>query len=187
MSKYTKEELKSQEIKDKLTRRQAWEGFINQHSTPWDWFATLTFKDFKSIYSAQRHFIRWTRLINREIFRGRAKRDGASISWVAGYEKQERGALHIHALLANTDHLMRNHWAKVWWQHTGGYADVCQARIQGATHYLTKYILKDGEIDIDLYDEAGQRLTLDDPAGYTEAERGSAHAIASLQLPLEAN
>ena len=179
--------LQVKECQEKFLRRSAWEGFINRDTIPWDWFATLTFKDFKSQYSAQRHFARWTRLINRKQFGSRSKYEDISIPWVAGYEKQSRGAIHIHALIGNVDQLMRNHWAKVWWENTGGYASILPAQIKGATHYLSKYILKDGDIDIELRNNTGQRLTLDDPEGYPKAEKGSQEVLPGFLLPLEAN
>jgi len=178
--------LKLESCQEKSERRLAWFGWIDKHFSNADWFGTLTFQDYKSTYNAKRYFWKWLRQVNHKRWGNKLQRAGASVSWVLGEEKQERGALHYHCLLKNVTALMRNEFGKIWWDITGGYGKILPSSGTTAIAYITKYILKDGIIDLDICDNiTGQRLTPDDLVG-TEAERGRQGVLTGFYLPLEA-
>jgi len=182
------DERRLKQINEKRERRKVWiYKVILNNDIEWDWFATLTFRDSKSTYSAKRYFNRWLRKLNRRIFGGKAKYQDVSIPWVLAEERQDRGAIHYHVLLGFTDSLMRNEWGKKWWELTGGYGKIDRTRLKGAVYYVTKYIMKDGDLDVDIRTQSGQRLTLDDPAIATQAEAGRVEALTGVPLPADAN
>jgi hypothetical protein len=65
--------------------------------------------------------------------------------WALGLERQRRGVLHFHVVLANVGALpyqvVRDHWPH-------GYSWVQRARrVEDVSAYLAKYVAKGGEVD----------------------------------------
>lgn len=75
-----------------VTLRAAEKGLIAGFA-PWQWFATLTFRDERSDDSAHGAFKRWARCIARDLCRSHV-----TIAWA--YEHQARDVMHYHALLS---------------------------------------------------------------------------------------
>lgn len=172
---------------EKSELKLAWTQWVYQYFHSADWFGTLTFHDYKSTYSAKRYFWKWLRWINHKRFGNKLQRQGYSVSWTLGEEKQGRGALHYHILMKNVNALMRNEAGKAWWSITGGYGKILRSTGMTAVQYITKYIVKDGSLDIDIRDNTGQHLNLDDPDGSTKAEEGRQEVLTGFYLPSEAN
>lgn len=141
-------------------------------SLPWDWYCTLTFGSLLvNAQLADRKYRRWINHINREVLGSHYKQ---GIPWIRATEFQRSGRIHYHALLGNVQALRRLSWMDYWekgWPelkmesfktNTGrvltsyevppdgcGYARIWPYRSTGgAAHYLTKYLLKGGVIDL---------------------------------------
>lgn len=162
-----------------------WLNFLARFE-PYNWYVTLTFKDPVHPEQADRRFRRWIRKLNEYLYGRRYRENGQSVTWVRALEYQRRDVIHFHALLAgeNLQRAKRIYWMEQW--RLNCYHDCskslcdCQAKgeklsrngfaridrydpLLGARGYISKYILKGGEIDIHLA-PAHLRL-LDDPGG----------------------
>lgn len=126
----------------------------------WHWFLTLTFKPEKCGPQAGMHpeaadkaFRLLISSINRSIYGPRwHKKPHGGITWARGQEFHKSGRIHFHALASapNCDlNLLarRMDWVDWWWNHFGiarierpsSQDDVCA--------YVSKYVVKDGEVD----------------------------------------
>ncbi|RLD91990.1 MAG: hypothetical protein DRI93_07270 [Aquificota bacterium] len=121
-----------------------------------DWYATLTFRDWVHPEVANKAYMRWIHRLNRHIFGVRYTRRGQGVYWVRALEKQKRQVIHFHALIGGIPErwdpekkdLRRLHWMDDWYEHEGGFARIYPYdRRLGATFYLGKYIGKGGELD----------------------------------------
>jgi len=160
--------------------REALAGMIC--SLPWDWYCTLTFSSpLITTQLADRKYRRWINHINREVLGSHYKR---GVPWIRATEFQRSGRIHYHALLGQVHALRRLSWMDYWekgWPElkiesletkTGraltsyevppdgcGYARIWPYRSTGgAAHYLTKYLLKGGVIDLYLPTGTPDRL-----------------------------
>jgi hypothetical protein len=112
----------------------------------WQWFITLTFKDPVHPEQARKYFDRWLTRLDRER-RAVGFFDSADgLVWALGLERQQRGVLHFHVVLANVGALpyrvVRDHWPH-------GYSWVQRARrVEDVTAYVAKYVAKGGEVDL---------------------------------------
>lgn len=126
----------------------------------WHWFATLTFRPSHEGRSggihpekADKAFRVLISKINRHIYGTRwYKRDETQLCWARGQEFHKSGRIHFHAVLADptkdlNDLTRRMDWVDWWWREFG------IARIERPTsqadvaRYVSKYVVKDGEID----------------------------------------
>jgi hypothetical protein len=128
----------------------AWVEFISQWK--WDWFFTLTFKDFEHPEQAKRKFYRWLRHINKAKFGRIAKDDpNCCVPYVIATEYQQRGAIHYHGLMGDVQELRRMDFVDLWYELTGSFARVFEAEEDAAIRYCSKYVLKSGgEIDLEI-------------------------------------
>jgi hypothetical protein len=77
----------------------------------------------------------------------RTYKKGIGISWVRGLEHQRRGTIHYHALLSGVGRLRRYTYERLWWE-LAGFARIERPRsCERVLHYVTKYVVKGGEID----------------------------------------
>jgi hypothetical protein len=134
----------------KFRLRMAWVEFISQWK--WDWFFTLTFKDFEHPEQAKRKFYRWLRCINKAKFGRIAKDDpNCCVPYVIATEYQQRGAIHYHGLMGDVQELRRMDFVDLWYEQTGSYARIFEAKEDAAIRYCSKYVLKSGgEIDLEI-------------------------------------
>ena len=147
----------------KLDEQMEWQEFISRYD--FDLFVTLTFREDIKRSKAEKRFEKWLGSLNNELFGWRYKRKGLGIQCAVAYESQKRGTLHLHALLGakGLKELNIEYMAKLWKcngqrdKRTGtllnrianGHAviDIYDPS-RGAIQYMTKHILKDGEIDM---------------------------------------
>ena len=119
---------------------------------PWEWIATLTFKDEINFFTAQRHFRRWRlSIINEEKLR-------IGAYTLSSYKK---GRIHLHALLFG-----RNRHGKIlsrcslrkWesrWLLNSGYARITPVISNfGICNYVALHFLgfKSDHAQVDSYD-----------------------------------
>jgi hypothetical protein len=147
-----------------------------QSLCPWDWYFTLTFHDAVHPEQADKRFYRWVRGINIERYGKRFREKHLSVPWVRATEYQKRGVLHYHGLMGGgVSRLRRLTWMDYWEkgfplrsEQKSSYRGPTQlfsggngfARIlpynprKGARYYLSKYLLKGGEIDFSVPTDA---------------------------------
>lgn len=145
-------------------------------SWTWDWFVTLTFRREIHPEAADKKFSVWLSQLNCELHGRRWRKHGRMVRWARALEYQRRGVIHFHALLGgeNLTKLRRLTWMDRW-HHLDeseagrrrkaamrlgkkyfptrgvftGYARIEPPESQGGVRgYVSKYLTKDGEIDI---------------------------------------
>jgi len=142
-----------------ITQNEAWGQFIGKFE-PYYWYSTLTFKNEVTQGRAEKQFKRWIRFINECLYGRRYRNKGTGVSWVKAIELQRRGVLHFHVLIGGDVWRLRRFTFMDLWRE-GGYSSTGKrfqangfAKIEkynrklGARHYLSKYVIKGGELDI---------------------------------------
>lgn len=129
---------------------------------PWDWYATLTFREAVHPEQAVKRFQRWLRILNQEVYGRRFRERGQGCWWVRALEMQKRDVVHFHALLGGVGNKPRRlHYMDVW-SDENGYARIYPYDpLAGARYYCAKYVLKEGtkgEIDVWVSDEHRARV-----------------------------
>lgn len=152
--------------------RDAWAELLQRY--PAHVFATLTFRQERhyrdstgnlrsvnrtgsngSIHAeaADKAFRLFVSCINRELYGPKwGSRWHGGLQWARGTEFHKDGRLHFHALLAApTDDLnqltSRYQWHE-WWYREFGRNQIEQPRSQrDVAGYVSKYVVKDGEVD----------------------------------------
>lgn len=159
---------------------------------PWDWFVTLTFANPVHPRTAEDRWHRWLRLLQRDLYgpRWEMQRDvyGHGLTWTLAVERQRRGVIHFHALLAGPDleRAVRQRWETIWRGVAAGRPAVLErdrkgflrslderrrrnpranwARIEipradAVANYCAKYTVKGGEVEIHRPLGGGRRAT----------------------------
>jgi len=127
--------------------RNAWCEFLGRWD--WQWFCTLTFRDIVHPEAANKSFRYFTSKLNRQLYGPRwYKKAYGGIPWVRALEYQRRGVIHFHALFADVEGVRRLSWMDEW-DRIGGYARIEAIKDKWAVRrYVTKYCLKEGEIEL---------------------------------------
>lgn len=130
--------------------RDAWDLLLSRY--PWEWFVTLTFTDHIHDESAEKRFRLWISMLNRDLFGPRwYKKPGGGVYWARARELQKRGVIHYHILISGVGDTRRLTWMDKWFELGGntGFARIESVNNQIAVNrYLTKYVAKDGQIDL---------------------------------------
>ncbi len=125
---------------------EAWVAFLSRWE--WEWFATFTFRDITHPESADKRFRVLISKGNRELYGPRWHKKNIGIQWVRAMEMQKRGVLHFHALLNNVQNLHRLEYMEIW-NEMAGYARIMPVISDVAVRrYVSKYVIKGGEIDL---------------------------------------
>jgi len=138
---------------------EAWVKFIERF-LPYYWFVTLTFKDDIPNSTANRIVARYMRGINEDLYGRRFRNKGLGLPYILARERQKRGTPHFHLLVGGDCwKLLRKKYKQLW----EGYDEETEtitrygfARIEkynrkkGAMRYVSKYVLKGGEIDVNI-------------------------------------
>lgn len=141
----------------KVDLKEGWVEFIKRFE-PYEWYVTLTFKDPKHPEAADKAFKRWIIYINECLY-GRHYRDKKKgVTYFKCMEYQKRDVVHFHCLIGDPHlyKLKRLTFMQAW-EHdcsssnvvVNGYARVLKYDARGgAVNYCSKYVMKDGEIDL---------------------------------------
>lgn len=132
----------------------AWVELLGRYE--WAWFATFTFKEAIHPEAADKKFRYWVSKVAESYlgknWRTKPKREP---QWVRGLEWQKRQVLHYHALVTNlpreyVEFAWRVFFRQVWaGLDNGGYGRIDACDGGAAVYaYLTKYVVKGGEIDV---------------------------------------
>jgi len=127
--------------------RVAWCEFLSQWD--WQWFCTLTFRDIVHPEAADKSFRYFTSKLNRQLYGPRWFRKAhGGIPWVRALEYQRRGVIHFHAMFADVEGVRRLSWMDEW-DEIAGFARIEAIKNKWKVRrYLTKYVLKDGNIEL---------------------------------------
>jgi hypothetical protein len=122
-------------------------------SAPWDVFVTLTDPGMSHPEAMAKRARYLEAKVNDDLYGKGWKRKGLGIETVTGLELQKRGSVHAHCLWRLPDHDARDpvHFSLAHWQRfasdLGGHAWLQPPRdSEHVCGYVTKYVLKDGEI-----------------------------------------
>jgi len=127
--------------------RNAWCQFLSRWD--WQWFCTLTFRDIVHPEAADKSFRYFTSRLNRQLYGPRwYKKAHGGIPWVRALEYQRRGVIHFHALFADVEGVRRLSWMDEW-NEIAGFGRIEAIKDKWAVRrYVTKYCLKEGEIEL---------------------------------------
>lgn len=143
---------------------------------PWDWYATLTFREAVHPEQAVKRCQRWLRVLNQEVYSRRFRERGQGCWWVRSLEMQKRDVVHFHMLLGGVGNKPRRKYYERLWNLENGFASIYPYDpLRGARFYCAKYVLKQGtrgEIDVWVSDEHKARV-LGERAGELEGLRVS--------------
>jgi hypothetical protein len=129
-----------------LTLRDAWIALLSRWQ--WEWFATFTFRDMVHPEAADKRFRLLISQANRVLYGPRWYKRNNGIRWCRALEYQKRDVIHYHALLSNILDLRRLFWMDRW-NELAGYARIEHiSSIHAVYRYVSKYVIKGGEIDL---------------------------------------
>lgn len=158
------------------TLRGAWGSWIG--SQPWDLFVTLTSEKQTHPEAMLKRFRYCMNKASDSLYGRSRKPSDARSQWVVGLERTKRGWPHSHAVVRFPNVDIRGpegrarfdlgYWQK-WFSETGGFAWLEIPRSeQAVVQYVTKYVVKDGELEVSAQVEfarqTGQQFDLA-PAG----------------------
>lgn len=132
-----------------ISLKDAWIQLIRRLE-PFDWFCTFTFREPVHPEQANRHLHRFIRELNQVRFGTRYRKHGLGVWYVNAMEWQKREVLHFHSLIGGgLQSFDRFHWMELW-NRDNGFARIYPYASTGAPGYVSKYVIKGGEIDISL-------------------------------------
>ena len=134
----------------KAELRDAWIEFLAGYS--FQWFATFTFADRVHPEAAMKKWRLFSNNLNRVLYGRRwHKTCHGGVWWILGIEYQKRQVLHFHALMGSEEDLNQTARRLTWmdyWNEIAGFARIEAIRSNDAAlRYVTKYVVKDGEIE----------------------------------------
>ena len=134
----------------RIALQEGWEKWV-MSLADWQHFVTLTFKDFQTRDQAEHAFRFLLRVLNTDLFGKHYTRTVGHCycSYVVGFEKQTRGALHMHVLFDRpiNFNLIHRIWCGDPKNPRFGFAFIKPVEdAQGAVEYISKYISKDGDL-----------------------------------------
>ena len=175
------ETLLPQPISLAPTLRSTWGTWIG--SQPWDLFVTLTSEKQTHPEAMLKRFRYCVHKASDHVYGRRWERRQEGLQWVVGIERTKQGWPHSHAVVRFPGRDIRGQEGRQvfdlgYWQKrftdTGGFAWLEIPRSeQAVVQYVTKYVVKDGELELSASVEfaqvPGQQLRLD--AGARQARR----------------
>lgn len=154
------------------TLREAWGAWIG--GQPWDLFVTLTSTKQTHPEAMLKRFRYCMNKASDHVYGRKWSDRGQGLQWVAGIERTKQGWPHSHAVVRFPGCDIRGqegraifdlgYWQR-WMTDTGGFAWLQIPRSeQAVVQYVTKYVVKDGELELSAQVEfaraAGQQLQL---------------------------
>lgn len=173
--------------------RGAWIDLLGRW--PWDLFGNHTFREDVHPEAAFKAFRLFISMLNRKLYGPRWHKRGKGIRWVCAMERQARGVVHFHSLLASPElvELLKSSWSPDeegrWqnevlelWNSLAGFARIEPIKNDDLVRgYVSKYVVKGGEIELGgpgmpEYQWAGHPARVDRRWITTEVGRASAMA-----------
>ena len=135
---------------NRLAVREAYIDFLTRFE--FEWFATFTFRTDTHPESALKRFYLFASSLNSRLYGRNWQRDGKiGVYWVNAIERQKRGVIHFHALLAAPGNLntqaRRLFWMDFWFRLAGiARIERVDSNVDVAA-YVSKYLTKGGDIE----------------------------------------
>lgn len=129
----------------KLELCEGWVQYTRDFA-PWKFFITLTFRDYVTRDQAEHLWRFMVQVMNQDLYGNHYCRivGHSYFSYVAGFEYQKRGALHMHVLVDQPIHFSLVHSI---WNKCAGWAWIEPIKdLDRAVSYVSKYVVKDGEL-----------------------------------------
>lgn len=130
---------------EKLELSSCWATYTKDFA-PWKSFLTLTFREIVTRDQAEHMWRFLVQVMNQELYGNHYVRivGHSYFSYVAGFEYQKRGALHMHVLVDQPIHFSFVHSI---WNKMAGWAWIEPVTdLEKAVNYVSKYVVKDGEL-----------------------------------------
>ena len=131
----------------KLELCENWQSYLRDFAN-WKWFLTLTTRDILTRDQIEHLWFYLVRVMNSDLFGHHYTRivGHSYFSYCVGFEYQQRGALHLHALVDQNINLNLVHAV---WKKMAGFAWVRPVDDLGrAVDYLAKYVSKGGDLSL---------------------------------------
>jgi hypothetical protein len=133
--------------------QSTWVQFLGDLETRYgmfEWFGHFTFAEPLHPEQANKRWLRFVRQVNRKLHGNRHYKHDKGITWVRGQENQKREAIHYHGFFGNgVRKLRRMDFVDIWHDVCDG---ICRIYAydgrMNAKDYITKYVVKEGEIDV---------------------------------------
>jgi hypothetical protein len=142
----------SDHVKQVQTLGVAWAGYILSLPLEFNWFCTQTFRDLVHPERGDKLHRVFMNKLNMEIWGNHYHKDKLKgVVWIRGSERQKRGALHYHTLVAGVPPDVKRLKYMDIWNELAGFAKIETPReVLNTAVYLTKhaYAFKEGNIDI---------------------------------------
>lgn len=145
-----------------------------------DWFVTLTFRRSVGPEAANAAWADWQRWVRRK--------QGYRAESFRVTERTRAGAIHYHALMGRCSGLRRLS-ALDYWRHRYGFGQVLRySPALGAGHYLSKYVCKSADAELDCSISRGLprllgRGPLTRPAASSATYSGSSMGASLMPAP----
>jgi hypothetical protein len=130
--------------------RQGWMEFIRKYDAHWSWIMHPTFRNPVHPESAFKMLSVFMNKLNCFIYGRKYYKTGrVGILVIVAMEKQQRDVIHFHMLIAGVPDWVRYSEFALWWNDKAGRCKIEPYDSQrGGADYLTKYITKDGDIQV---------------------------------------
>lgn len=125
--------------------KQAWGDWVKDLA-PWQWFATLTFRDPSEEEVRRGYTKRGYAYANKAYnqFLGMLQPALGELYWFRAFETQYwRGVPHVHALIGGLDSTRYAEVGKWYWEKYGFIRVLDYDPTLGAGYYLCKYVTKE--------------------------------------------
>ena len=129
------------------TLQDAWIKFIRKLE-PLQWFCTFTFREQVHPEQADRRYKRFIHQVNEFYFGKRYREKGLGAYHVRALEMQRRGVIHFHSLIGGAIKPEHRFYFMESWNRDNGFARIFPYNPKGAPGYVSKYVVKGGELDI---------------------------------------
>jgi hypothetical protein len=131
--------------------RLEWRMWIDSDIWGWCWYCHFTFATLIHPEQAHKYFRRFLRLLNETIYGNHYYRKRLGVIYCRAFENQQRDALHYHVLFSGIpDNIRRMDFVYEWNKLTKGSARIyAYDENQKASGYMSKYITKEGDLEID--------------------------------------
>lgn len=115
----------------------------------WQQFTTNTFRQSVHPERADKVWRVWISKMNRHLFGSRWSEHKEGLGWVRASEMQKRDVLHFHGLLCGpgSERLDYRKWKEEWFDMAGIARLEVPTSSDAVTSYVSKYVVKGGEID----------------------------------------
>lgn len=123
----------------------SWAEYVNNFAD-WKNFVTLTFEKEYSRDTVWQYWRTLVQMLNSDLYGHHYTRlvGHSYFSYCLAFERQDRGAYHLHALVDNRLNFKLIH---DFWNHIAGFAwiEVIRKK-EGCALYVSKYVIKEGDL-----------------------------------------